>query len=307
MKASVFLFHRVSPQRDKLWDPLSPERFDEILNYIKSKFEIHQVENLLADNILAKSKKPLASIVFDDGYKDYIDYALPILKKHNLSASMYIVTDCVESGIPPWTYVLDNALANTTKNKIEVDNSLLPDELKNTAWKNQTEKIAFAKKFKPFLKSISNTTRKTLYLQVIKSLNDVQLPPKMMMNWTEINELINEGTIIGSHTATHPLLAKIETEDEIKNELRISAEVIKKNTGNYPTTISYPIGSFDERVKNISKKTGYKFGLSVEQKIYDSAKNDFFAVPRIELYNEPMFKTKLRINGTFEKIKNILK
>jgi peptidoglycan/xylan/chitin deacetylase (PgdA/CDA1 family) len=307
MKVSVFLFHRVSPQRDKLWDPLSPERFDEILNYLKSKFEIHQVENLLANNIPAKSKKPLASIVFDDGYKDYIEYALPILKKHDLPASMYVVTDSVESGIPPWTYVLDNAIANTKKNKIEGDNSLLPEELKNTQWENEAEKIAFAKKLKPFLKTVSNSTREKIYRQVIKSLDDIQLPQNLMMNWDEINEIKTAGTIIGSHTATHPLLAKIETENELENELNLSADKIKKHTRETPLTISYPIGSYDERVKTIAKKAGYKFGLAVEQKMYESTKHNLFAVPRIELYNEPIFKTKLRINGTLEKIKNALK
>lgn len=307
MKASIFLFHRVSPQRDKLWDPLSPERFDEILKYLKSKFEIHQVDNLLANNIPAKSKKPLASIVFDDGYKDYIEYALPILKNHNLSASMYVVTDCVDREIPPWTYVLDNAIANTKKNKIEIDSSLLPDKLKYTSWKNEAEKISFAKKLKPFLKTVSNSTRENIYKQVIKSIDDVQLPQNLMMNWDEINEIKTAGTIIGSHTATHPLLAKIETESEIENELKLSTDKIKAHTGEFPLTISYPIGSFDERVKIIAKKTGFKFGLAVEQKAYESTKHNLFAVPRIELYNEPIFKTKLRINGTLEKIKKVLR
>ncbi len=89
MNIRVFLFHRVSPQRDKRWDPLSPDRFDKILNYLKSKFEIHQIENLLTENIQAKTKKQLASIVFDDGYKDNIEYAVPILAKYNVKASFY--------------------------------------------------------------------------------------------------------------------------------------------------------------------------------------------------------------------------
>ncbi len=311
MKASIFLFHRVSPQRDKLWDPLSPERFDEILKYVKSKFEIHHAEHILNLNPAIsdekRAKKPLAAIVFDDGYKDFIEYSLPILKKHNLPASMYVVTSCVESGIPPWTYILDNALANTKKNKLDIDNSLLPAELKNTLWKNENAKISYAKKFKPFLKKISNSKRIELVEQTINSLNDVEMPQKLMMNWNEINEIKSAGTLIGSHTVSHPLLAKIETEKEIENELHLSALTIKKNTGEFPLTISYPIGSFDERVKIIAQKTGYKFGLAVKQQNYEKSKHDLFEIPRIELYNEPMIKTKLRINGTLEKIKNVLK
>ncbi len=311
MKASIFLFHRVSPQRDKLWDPLSPERFDEILKYLKKNFEIQHVEKILSlTPALSKgegAEKPLAAIVFDDGYKDYIEYALPILKKHNLPSSMYVVTSCVESGIPPWTYVLDNALANTRNKNLDIDTSLLPSELKNTLWKNEADKIAFAKKLKPYLKQVSDTARRTIFEQIIHSLNDVEAPKNLMMNWKEINEIKNAGTVIGSHTLSHPLLAKIENETEIENELSVSAKKIKENTGEFPLTISYPIGSFDERVKKIAKKTGYKFGLAVEQKSYEIAKNDLYEVPRIELYNEPLFKTKLRINGTLEKIKKVLR
>lgn len=307
MTARIFLFHRVSPLRDKLWDPLSPERFDEILKYLKSKFEIHSAEKILGESDKLRNKKSLAAIVFDDGYKDYIDYALPILKKHELPSSMYVVTSCVENGIPPWTYVLDNAFANTKKRKLDVDSSLLPSELKKTSWKNETEKIAYAKKFKPFLKQVKDGTRRELVEQTINSLNDVETPQNLMMNWKEINEIKSTGTLIGSHTVSHPLLAKIEDEKEIENELHLSALKIKENTGTFPLTISYPIGSFDERVKKLAQKTGYKFGLAVEQTIYDSANHDLFSIPRIELYNEPLLKTKLRINGTIEKIKNLLR
>ncbi len=311
MKASIFLFHRVSPQRDKLWDPLSPERFDEILKYLKSKFEIYHAEKILSlTPTLSKAegaKKPLAAIVFDDGYKDYIEYSLPLLKKHNLPSSMYVVTSSVESGSPPWTYVLDNALANTKKSKLDIDISLLPAELKNTSWKNGSDKIAFAKKFKPYLKKISDAKRRTIFEQTIRSLNDVEAPQNLMMSWNEINQIKVAGTVIGSHTVSHPLLSKIENEKEIENELSLSAEKIKEHTGDFPLTISYPIGSFDERVKKIAVKTGYKFGLAVDQKEYESVKHDLFEVPRIELYNEPLLKTKLRINGTLEKIKKVLR
>lgn len=307
MKASIFLFHRVSPVRDKLWDPLSPERFDDILKYLKTNFEIKLVENILASSYVSDNKKPLAAIVFDDGYKDYIEYALPLLKKHNLPSSMYVVTSCVESGLPPWTYVLDNALTNTKKDNVTIDVSLLPEDLKQASWKNENEKIAFAKKFKPFLKQVPDATRRNLVEQIIQSLNDVEAPRNIMMTWKEINQARSAGTIIGSHTCTHPLLAKIENESDIENELVLSAKKIKEQTGEFPLTISYPIGSFDERIKKIAQKAGYSFGLAVKQQIYDSGKHDLFEVPRIELYNEPMLKTKLRINGSLEKIKSLLR
>jgi len=77
--------------------------------------------------------------------------------------------------------------------------------------------------------------------------------------------------------------------------------------GHFPTTISYPVGSYNETTKRISKEVGYKIGLAVNQNIYDPDKQDLFEIPRIELYNEPWWKTRLRITHTLENIKSIIR
>ena len=82
---------------------------------------------------------------------------------------------------------------------------------------------------------------------------------------------------------------------------------IKEKTGITPKIISYPLGSYDERVKRISKETGYKAGLAVNKLMYDQTKHDLFEVPRIELYSESWLKTKLRVNGTESMFKQIFK
>ena len=57
----------------------------------------------------------------------------------------------------------------------------------------------------------------------------------------------------------------------------------------------------------ISKEIGYKMGLAVKQMVYDPAQVDLFEIPRIELYNESWWKTRLRIDNTLERIKKIIK
>jgi len=85
-----------------------------------------------------------------------------------------------------------------------------------------------------------------------------------------------------------------------------SAEIIKQQAGIFPSTISYPVGSYNDCVKAYSKKAGYKLGLAVNQDIYNSDKNDLFEIPRLELYNESFIKTIFRTNGTLVKIKKKL-
>ena len=101
-----FLFHRVNSNRDPLWDPMSPVLFEKCIRYIKKHYEIRLFEELMNSEDLSKNKN-FATIMFDDGYKDNYDIALPILEKYNVKASFYIVTDCIENNVPTWTHKLE--------------------------------------------------------------------------------------------------------------------------------------------------------------------------------------------------------
>jgi peptidoglycan/xylan/chitin deacetylase (PgdA/CDA1 family) len=101
------------------------------------------------------------------------------------------------------------------------------------------------------------------------------------------------------------MLASLQNESEIADELKISAQRIQEEVGKLPRTISYPIGSYDERVVSLSAKAGYQYGLAVKQQFFKSGKDDVFEIPRVELYQEPWWKVKMRMNGIYSWVKNI--
>jgi peptidoglycan/xylan/chitin deacetylase (PgdA/CDA1 family) len=75
--------------------------------------------------------------------------------------------------------------------------------------------------------------------------------------------------------------------------------------GHEPVSLSYPVGSVDDRVKRIAREVGYKLGFAVNQVEYNSDEEDIFEISRIELYDEGMFKTKLRAHGIIQKMKHL--
>src|SRR5688572_27119279 len=108
MKIKIFLFHRINPVRDPLWDPMDPAHFRRVMGYLKNQFDIFKLEDMiLKPQEFVNVKKPLAAVVFDDGYRDFIDYAMPVLSELSINASMYIITDTASTGTPTWTYMLD--------------------------------------------------------------------------------------------------------------------------------------------------------------------------------------------------------
>lgn len=294
-KATILLFHRVHPVRDVMWDPMDPKRFENILKFVKQNYTVLPLLEIL-DTKPALIKKPLAAITFDDGYKDFIEYSLPIMDRLKIPSSIYVVTDCISKNKPTWTFEVDYLFFNTNKLQIDwtIDTSFLPDDFKKDKFINKQELIAFCLKFKQYIKKIPEEKRRILLQDLLRSFNDVTIPADLMMSWKEVKQIINEGVEVGSHTVTHPPLATLSKAD-LDKELQESKAEFFNNTGINTRVISYPVGSYNQQVKEASLLAGYDFGLAVNHTIYDVNNRDTFEIPRIELYNEPFWKSWLRI------------
>lgn len=303
MLVKNFLFHRVSPDEDRLWPPMTPQLFERIIQYLSKHFQIVCLEEWLPQRTDVGKGKALATIMFDDGYKDNIEYAAPILDKYKCPASFYVVTESISNDIPTWTYVLDHLLQQSGKDEIVLALDYVPAELQRIRLKD----AAIVRRLKPWMKLLPNIQRVEIARQVAMQCDDVPAPKGQMMNWDNVRELHRAGFYIGSHSATHPLLGALEDEEEIRRELRISGNKISQELGSFPATISYPIGSFDDRVKRIAIEEGYQYGLAVEQRFYNSAADDIMEIPRVELYQEAWWKTGLRISGIYQKARRLWK
>lgn len=301
-----FLFHRVSPQRDPLWDPMDVPLFERVVKHISNKYEVLLFEDLAFDEKLKQRKNRFATIMFDDGYKDNIEFALPILEKYNVKASFYVVTNSIEKNIPTWTHILEHSFQHTKRTRIKLPFEFLSEEYQECTFENSVEKLKFVSGLKPYLKTIAHEKREAVLNAVISAFDDVEMP-KLMMNWDDVRSLKGLGHYIGSHTVNHSMLGTMEKEEDIESELLVSGNKIKSELGYFPLTISYPVGSYDERTKRLSQKVGYKIGLAVKQDTFNPKNEDLFEVSRIELYNEPWLKTKMRISNSLESIKKLIR
>ena len=154
-----FLFHRVNLQRDSLWDPMDVKLFEKAINYISKKYEVILFEDLAFDEKAKSKKNHYATIMFDDGYKDNIEFALPILEKYKVKASFYMVTDCIERNIPTWTHILEHTFQYTDNSKIELPFDFLPQEFQECKFENKEDRLKFVSELKPYLKTIAHEKR----------------------------------------------------------------------------------------------------------------------------------------------------
>lgn len=90
MKIPVLLYHSISNDNSPM--SLNINFFENQMRYLKNNgFETVDF-NEIDPNL--KSKKQII-ITFDDGYKDILNNALPILKKYNFKATSFFVTNLI--------------------------------------------------------------------------------------------------------------------------------------------------------------------------------------------------------------------
>ena len=94
----VFLYHNVSrsPAPFSIENRLNipPAIFERQMRWLKSKFHFSQPDHLLNEN----QDKDTAMITFDDGFADYFEEALPILRKHQIPSLIFLNMAPVDGG-----------------------------------------------------------------------------------------------------------------------------------------------------------------------------------------------------------------
>lgn len=95
---TVLLYHQVkdlSKSEDSKALAVSPARFEQQMKFLYQ----HNYQNIslesMVEAVLDEKKTPSKSfaITFDDGYKDILEYAFPILKKYGFTATVFLVAD----------------------------------------------------------------------------------------------------------------------------------------------------------------------------------------------------------------------
>jgi peptidoglycan/xylan/chitin deacetylase (PgdA/CDA1 family) len=90
----IMMYHSVAPGADPGDDPyritVSVERLERQLSWLaRCGLRGVSVRELLA----ARSRRGLIGLTFDDGYADFLEQAVPALRRHGFTATAYVVAD----------------------------------------------------------------------------------------------------------------------------------------------------------------------------------------------------------------------
>ena len=112
----IFTLHRVLPDAPAPFAPNSilqirPDFLEAvILRARKAGFDIVDLDEA-ARRIIAEGAKPFIVLTFDDGYRDNLVHALPILRKHAAPFTLYIPTGLIDGVGLVWWQALEDIIA----------------------------------------------------------------------------------------------------------------------------------------------------------------------------------------------------
>ena len=99
---AIAMFHSVSPYDD---DPylvtVTPERFDRQMRWLRRRGLRGVAVGELMAACRAGAGRGLIGLTFDDGYADFVDYALPVLARHGFGATVFPIAGRL-GGLNDW-------------------------------------------------------------------------------------------------------------------------------------------------------------------------------------------------------------
>ncbi len=213
--------------------------------------------------------KPPVLVSFDDGYRNNLTLAAPILRKMGVPAIFFLSTGYVGTHRLLWPLELDARLEQSAGMRIEYPGGNAGGE---AIPQNAAARAQMAARLRGMLKSARNQERLD-YLEAFReatTLDQDRVDHELhdFLSWDEARELAGMGFDIGSHTHEHPILSRLE-EAELVLELSQSKQILERQLSRAITTIAYPNGGkldYSATVIAKVKECGYSAAFAVDER-----------------------------------------
>jgi polysaccharide pyruvyl transferase WcaK-like protein/peptidoglycan/xylan/chitin deacetylase (PgdA/CDA1 family) len=212
-------YHRVLPERGD--DPFSlavtAGALDAHLRALSERFRIVHPDELDAA-APDDDDRPALLITFDDGYRDNLDHALPLLVRHGVPACVFAATGAMD-GEPFWW----EALARAERDPARL--AALGEE-----WRHMDP---------------AERARRVEALELGQVERDEVA--RLACGWDDLRRMRATGLVaVGAHTRRHASLGRLDPAT-IEDEVRRSVEDVERGIGARPRLFAFPHGAAEDR------------------------------------------------------------
>ena len=287
-RGAVLMFHNVRDSANRAYAPnqsleITPEFLEATLALLDEYgYEIISIDKL-PERLSSDSRQRFAVLTFDDGYRDNIEIAAPIMRRRNSPYAIYVTTGFAERSARLWWLELEAAIAGLEHVVMEIAGAKLSLPARSAAEKSEAYAASFA-----FLREHDeNAMLDQISILMAKSGARDNFTD-LCMTWDEIRAAAADPLCtIGAHTLTHARLAK-HSEEKVRRELLESRAIIEREIGARTVHLAYPFGdkrSAGPREFAIARECGYETALTTRPGVLFCAHaNHLMALPRLAVH-----------------------
>jgi len=292
---AILTLHHVRPPRPDAFQPnrlleVSPLFLEDLLRRLKrARIDVISLDEMHRRFIGGEFKRRFVCITFDDGYKDLLQWAHPLLKKYELPYALYIPTSFPDRLGELWWLAIEMVIAQNSRIGMVIDGK---DRFFECATVGQKRELY--DKIYRYLRGMKSEVELRKVVRELAACHRVDIAAlcrDLCMDWQEIGELAADPLVtIGAHTVNHNMLKKMPDDAGVRAEMEMSRAVLEAALGKRPEHLAYPVGdptSAGPREFRIAAELGFKTAVTTRPGVLFKAHRDHMtALPRISVNGE---------------------
>jgi peptidoglycan/xylan/chitin deacetylase (PgdA/CDA1 family) len=265
---AILMYHSVmdnpEPHASTLGGIVHPRKiFREQMEVLAREYHPVSLDDVL-HFLEGKSRLPAKAVVmtFDDGYSDNAEVAAPILNQLGIPATFYLTVGCLDKNIFPWVARLRFAFFTTKRSSwTDAGGSCIPTT-------SPSERVRAYDAACAQCAALTGEAQQQFVSAIERDLETDAIPEnqRVMMTWNQARKLAAQGHIVGSHTMTHPNMAHVRGDGELREEFVLSKERLEQELGQPAIHFSYPCPILDPhwspRTVDLSRQAGYRTAVT---------------------------------------------
>ena len=290
----ILMLHHVRPPRLDAFQPnrvleVTPSFFEDLIRRLRrSRIDIVSLDEMHRRLTERDFRRRFVCVTFDDGYRDNLVHAYPILKRHDVPFAIYVATSFPDRLGELWWLALEAVIARNDIVSLVVDGENRRFECASA----DDKRDLYASMFE-WMRRFETEEQLRLVVRDLCARYQVDIATfcaELCMDWGEIATLAADPLVtIGAHTVNHVMLAKV-SERQVRAEMDMSRSVIEASLGVRPQHLAYPVGdrsAAGPREFRIASELGFKTAVTTRPGVLFAAHcGHLAALPRISVNGE---------------------
>lgn len=294
---AILLYHRIAADgHDPFGLCVSPAHFAAQLDLLAADYQPVRLEELVARVRAGEATRREVAITFDDGYRDNLEVALPMLQRRGIPATFFIASGHVASGRAFWWDRLESAWLRNRRlrprivvpmgERTEVLDSEGDWDGASSVPGGMTPRQHAFHRLHEGLIALPARARDAALAALVDASPEGggAAPSPRAMTANEVQAIAADPRMeIGAHSVNHPMLTTLGVEER-RAEIRQSLADLEAMVGRPIRAFAYPYGYFDEATVAEARRQGVEYACTcVPRRVRRT--DDPLRLPRIEARN----------------------